>query len=44
VPVDDGIWLVSFLDFFDQKEDRVERGPNPFTPGESVNLSLRNKM
>lgn len=32
---DDGIWLVSFLDydlgFFDEVEGRVEPGPNPFT-------------
>jgi transposase InsO family protein len=32
--VDEKIWLVSFLDFdlgyFDEKEGRVERGPNPF--------------
>jgi hypothetical protein len=31
---DDGIWLVSFLDydlgFFDEVEGRVEPGPNPF--------------
>lgn len=35
--VDDGIWLVSFLDyglgFFDQEEDRVE----PIHPGDSIN-------
>lgn len=34
--VDDGIWLVSFLDydlgFFDNKEDRVEPAENPFAP------------
>src|SRR5690606_3845825 len=34
--VEDGIWLVSFLDydlgFFDSKEDRVEPARNPFTP------------
>lgn len=34
--VDDGIWLVSFLDydlgFFDNKEDRVEPAANPFAP------------
>lgn len=34
--VEDGIWLVSFLDydlgFFDQYEDRVEPANNPFTP------------
>lgn len=33
--VDDGIWLVSFLDydlgFFDKDRGRVEPGPNPFT-------------
>ena len=32
--VDENIWLVSFLDFdlgyFDEKEGRVEPGPNPF--------------
>jgi hypothetical protein len=32
--VDEKIWLVSFLDFdlgyFDEKEGRVEPGPNPF--------------
>jgi putative transposase len=31
---DDGIWVVSFLDydlgFFDQDEGRVEPAPNPF--------------
>ena len=34
--VDDQIWLVTFmtydLGFFDQDEDRVEPGPNPFAP------------
>ena len=34
--VDDQIWLVTFmtydLGFFDREEDRVEPGPNPFTP------------
>jgi putative transposase len=34
--VEDGIWLVSFLDydlgFFDQYEDRVEPAKNPFIP------------
>ena len=34
--VEDGVWLVSFLDydlgFFDNKEDRVEPTNNPFTP------------
>jgi len=34
--VDDGIWLVSFLDydlgFFDNNEDRVEPAQNPFAP------------
>lgn len=34
--VDDQIWLVSFLDYdlgyFDQDEDRIEPGPNPFAP------------
>ena len=34
--VDDKIWLVSFLDYdlgyFDEKEGRVEPGPNPFNP------------
>jgi putative transposase len=45
---DDGIWLVSFLDydlgFFDQEEGRIEPGPNPFmakvltmSPEQSVN-------
>ena len=33
-PVEERIWLVSFLDFdlgyFDEKEGRVEPGPNPF--------------
>jgi hypothetical protein len=33
--VEEKIWLVSFLDFdlgyFDEKEGRVEPGPNPFT-------------
>ena len=32
--VEEKIWLVSFLDFdldyFDEKEGRVEPGPNPF--------------
>lgn len=34
--VDDKIWLVSFLEYdlayFDEKEGRVEPGPNPFNP------------
>ena len=34
--VSDRIWLVSFMEYdlgyFDQDEDRVETGPNPFTP------------
>lgn len=34
--VEDQVWLVSFLDydigFFDNKEDRVEPGQNPFAP------------
>ena len=34
VSVEENIWLVSFLDFdlgyFDEKEGRVEPGPNPF--------------
>ena len=34
--VDDQIWMVTFmkydLGFFDREEDRVEPGPNPFTP------------
>ena len=34
--VDDKNWLVSFLDYdlgyFDEKEGRVEPGPNPFNP------------
>ncbi len=34
--VDDQVWLVSFLEYglgyFDRDEDRVEPGPNPFTP------------
>ena len=34
--VDDQVWQVSFLEYdpgyFDQDEDRVEPGPNPFAP------------
>ena len=34
--VDDQVWQVSFLEYdlgyFDQDQDRVEPGPNPFTP------------
>src|SRR5690606_26719003 len=41
--VDEGIWLVSFLDydlgFFDKEEDRVEPGPNPFTPEKLSTIS-----
>jgi len=40
--VDDRIWLVSFmqydLGFFDQDEDRVEPGPNPFTPDKVLTM------
>lgn len=40
--VDDQIWQVSFLDydlgFFDRDEDRVEPGPNPFTPGKVLTM------
>jgi putative transposase len=41
--VDDRIWLVSFLQFdlgfFDHQEDRVEPGPNPFTPETVLTMS-----
>jgi putative transposase len=34
--VADEVWFVSFLDYdlgyFDEKEGRVEPGPNPFNP------------
>jgi putative transposase len=34
--VDDQVWQASFLEYdlgyFDRDEDRVEPGPNPFTP------------
>jgi putative transposase len=40
--VDDQIWLVSFmqydLGFFDQDEDRVEPGPNPFVPDKVLTM------
>lgn len=40
--VDDQVWLVSFmqydLGFFDQDEDRVEPGPNPFTPDKVLTM------
>jgi putative transposase len=41
--VDDQIWLVSFmhydLGFFDKEADRVEPGPNPFTPEKVYTIS-----
>jgi putative transposase len=41
--VADQIWLVSFmhydLGFFDQDEDRVEPGPNPFAPEKVLTMS-----
>jgi putative transposase len=40
--VDDQVWQVSFLDydlgFFDRDEDRVEPGPNPFTPDKVLTM------
>ncbi len=40
--VEDQIWLVSFMDydlgFFDNERDRVEPGPNPFTPGKVLTV------
>ena len=41
--VEDGIWLVSFLEFdigfFDQEEGRVEPAPNPFVPEKVLTMS-----
>ena len=41
--VSDKIWLVSFmhydLGFFDEEEDRVEPGPNPFAPEKVLTMS-----
>ena len=41
--VEDGIWLVSFLEFdigfFDQDEGRVEPAPNPFAPEKVLTMS-----
>jgi putative transposase len=41
--VEDGIWLVSFLDndlgFFDENEARLEPGPNPFAPVKVLTMS-----
>ena len=41
--VEQGIWLVSFLDydlgFFDDNEARVEPGPNPFAPEKVLTMS-----
>jgi putative transposase len=41
--VDDAVWLVSFLDYglgvFDNEVDRVEPGPNPFTPEKAPTIS-----
>jgi putative transposase len=40
--VDDQVWLVSFMDydlgFFDQEQDRVEPGPNPFAPDKVLTM------
>lgn len=41
--VEDGIWLVSFLEFdigfFDQEEGRIEPAPNPFVPEKVLTMS-----
>lgn len=41
--VEDQVWLVSFMEydlgFFDQDEDRVEPGPNPFGPEKVLTMS-----
>ena len=41
--VEDGIWLVSFLEFdsgfFDQDEGRVEPAPNPFGSAKVLTVS-----
>jgi putative transposase len=40
--VDDQVWQVSFLEydlgFFDNDEDRVEPGPNPFAPDKVLTM------
>jgi len=41
--IEDHVWVVSFLDydlgFFDNKENRVEPAPNPFTPETVLTMS-----
>lgn len=40
--VEDQLWLVTFLDYdlgyFDKERDRVEPGPNPFTPAKVLTM------
>ena len=40
--VDDQVWQVSFLEYdlgyFDRDQDRVEPGPNPFTPDKVLTM------